>query len=47
MMRHGFRGAAEISATLDHLGAFAHLAGHVPPQLRPLLRGHPWPKRCA
>lgn len=33
MMRHGFRGAAEIAATLDHLGAFAHLAGAVPPQL--------------
>lgn len=33
MMRHGFRGGAELAATLDHLGAFAHLAGHVPPQL--------------
>ncbi|NOW45384.1 cobaltochelatase CobN [Novosphingobium sp. SG751A] len=33
MMRHGFRGAAEIAATLDHLGAFAHLAGCVPPHL--------------
>lgn len=33
MCRHGFRGAAEIAATLDHLGAFAHLAGAVPPQL--------------
>ena len=33
MMRHGFRGAAELAATLDHLGAFAHLAGAVPPQL--------------
>ncbi len=33
MMRHGFRGGAEIAATLDHLGAFAHLAGVVPPQL--------------
>lgn len=33
MMRHGFRGAAELAATLDHLGAFAHLAGVVPPQL--------------
>ncbi len=29
MMRHGFRGAAEIAATLDHLGTFAHLAGAV------------------
>ncbi|MFN4099870.1 MAG: cobaltochelatase subunit CobN [Pararhodobacter sp.] len=33
MMNHGFRGGAEIAATLDHLGAFAHLAGAVPPQL--------------
>ncbi|MCJ2189012.1 cobaltochelatase subunit CobN [Novosphingobium beihaiensis] len=33
MMRHGFRGGAELAATLDHLGAFAHLAGGVPPQL--------------
>ncbi|WCT79311.1 cobaltochelatase subunit CobN [Novosphingobium humi] len=33
MMRHGFRGAAEIAATLDHLGAFAHLAGGVPSHL--------------
>ncbi len=33
MRRHGFRGAAEITATLDHLGAFAHLAGAVPSQL--------------
>ena len=33
MMRHGFRGGAEIAATLDHLGAFAHLTGQVPPQL--------------
>ncbi|PVX30311.1 cobaltochelatase subunit CobN [Sphingomonas pokkalii] len=33
MRRHGFRGAAEIAATLDHLGTFAHLAGAVPPQL--------------
>ncbi|WP_010546346.1 cobaltochelatase subunit CobN [Sphingomonas elodea] len=33
MLRHGFRGAAEIAATLDHLGSFAHLAGAVPPQL--------------
>ncbi len=33
MMRHGFRGAAEIAATLDHLAAFAHLAGVVPPHL--------------
>jgi len=32
MMRHGFRGAAEIAATLDHLGAFAHLADAVSPQ---------------
>ncbi|HRY06154.1 MAG TPA: cobaltochelatase subunit CobN [Hyphomicrobiaceae bacterium] len=33
MMRHGFRGAAEIAATLDHMGAFAHLAGVVPSHL--------------
>ena len=33
MMRHGFRGGAELAATLDHLGAFAHLAGSVPPHL--------------
>lgn len=26
MMRHGFRGAAEIASTLDHMAAFAHLA---------------------
>ena len=26
MVAHGFRGAAEIAATLDHLAAFAHLA---------------------
>lgn len=33
MQRHGFRGAAEIAATLDHLGAFANLAGVVGPHL--------------
>ena len=33
MMRHGFRGAAELAATLDHMGAFAHLSATVPPQL--------------
>ncbi|SNT68560.1 cobaltochelatase subunit CobN [Paracoccus seriniphilus] len=33
MTRHGFRGAAEIAATLDHLAAFAHLAQAVPPHL--------------
>lgn len=33
MMAHGFRGAAEIAATLDHLAAFAHLAGVVPAHL--------------
>ncbi|MEI4572915.1 cobaltochelatase subunit CobN, partial [Klebsiella pneumoniae] len=27
MMRHGFRGAAELAATLDHMGMFAHLSG--------------------
>jgi len=33
MMRHGFRGGAEIAATLDHLAAFAHLAQVVPAHL--------------
>lgn len=33
MMRHGYRGAAEIAATLDHLAAFAHLARVVSPAL--------------
>ncbi|KAF0115565.1 MAG: cobaltochelatase CobN [Rhodobacteraceae bacterium] len=33
MMNHGFRGAAEIAATLDHMAAFAHLAQVVPPHL--------------
>lgn len=33
MMRHAFRGGAEIAATLDHMAAFANLAGVVPPQL--------------
>ncbi|MDO5612475.1 MAG: cobaltochelatase subunit CobN [Paracoccus sp. (in: a-proteobacteria)] len=33
MIPHGFRGAAEIAATLEHLAAFAHLAGAVPPHL--------------
>ena len=33
MRAHGFRGAAEIAATLDHMAAFAHLAGVVGPQL--------------
>ncbi|WP_210878912.1 cobaltochelatase subunit CobN [Roseovarius autotrophicus] len=33
MMRHGFRGAAEIAATLDHLAGFAHLADAVPSHL--------------
>lgn len=33
MMNHGFRGAAEISATLDHMAAFAHLAQVVQPHL--------------
>jgi cobaltochelatase CobN len=28
-MRHGFRGAAEIAATLDQMALFAHLAGVV------------------
>ena len=33
MMRHGFRGAAEIAATLDNLAAFAHLTRDVPGHL--------------
>jgi len=33
MMRHGFRGAAEIAATLEHMAAFAHLADAVPAHL--------------
>ena len=33
MRRHGFRGAAEIAATLDHLAAFARLADAVSPHL--------------
>ena len=38
MMRHGFRGAAEIAATLEHMAAFAHLADAVPvASVRPLL----------
>jgi len=33
MMAHGFRGAAEIAATLEHMAAFAHLANAVPAHL--------------
>lgn len=33
MKSHGFRGAAEIAATLDHLAAFSHLARVVPSHL--------------
>jgi len=33
MLRHGFRGAAEIAATLEHMAAFAHLANAVPSHL--------------
>ena len=33
MRRHGFRGAAEIAATLENMAAFAHLAGAVGPHL--------------
>ncbi|MCB5410675.1 cobaltochelatase subunit CobN [Pseudogemmobacter faecipullorum] len=33
MMRHGFRGAAEIAATLEHMAAFAEWAGAVPDSL--------------
>lgn len=39
MMRHGFRGGAEIAATLEHLAAFAHLAGVVPSHLFDLYHG--------
>ncbi|MCB1515842.1 MAG: cobaltochelatase subunit CobN [Hyphomicrobiaceae bacterium] len=33
MMAHGFRGAAEIAATLEHMAAFAHLSNTVPAHL--------------
>ncbi len=33
MMEHGFRGGAEIAATLEHLAAFAHLTRAVPGHL--------------
>jgi len=33
MRRHGFRGAAEIAATLENMAAFAHLAGVVGPHI--------------
>ncbi|MEM9971003.1 MAG: cobaltochelatase subunit CobN, partial [Pseudomonadota bacterium] len=33
MRAHGFRGAAEIAATLEHMAAFAHLAEAVAPHL--------------
>ncbi|GAA6203005.1 cobaltochelatase subunit CobN [Aquicoccus sp. SU-CL01552] len=33
MRTHGFRGAAEIAATLEHMAAFAQLAGAVGPHL--------------
>lgn len=33
MMRHDFRGGAEIAATLEHMAAFAHLADAVHPAL--------------
>ena len=33
MMRHGFRGAAEIASTLDNLGAYANLTRSVPAHL--------------
>jgi cobaltochelatase CobN len=33
MMAHGFRGAAEIAATLEHMAAFAQLASSVPAHL--------------
>ena len=33
MMRHGFRGAAEIAATLEHMAAFARMAQATPAHL--------------
>ncbi len=33
MMRHGFRGGAEIAATLDNLAAYAHLTRDIPAHL--------------
>jgi cobaltochelatase CobN len=33
MQAHGFRGGAEIAATLDHMASFAHLAKAVPDHL--------------
>lgn len=33
MREHGFRGAAEIATTLEHMASFAHLAGVVGPHL--------------
>ncbi len=39
MQRHGFRGAAEIAATLDHMASFAHLSGTVAPHLFDLYHG--------
>jgi cobaltochelatase CobN len=33
MTQHGFRGAAEIAATLEHMATFAHLAEAVPSHL--------------
>ncbi|HYP63350.1 MAG TPA: cobaltochelatase subunit CobN, partial [Acidocella sp.] len=33
MMAHGFRGGAELAATLDHMAAFANLADTVPAHL--------------
>lgn len=33
MMQHGFRGAAEIAATLEHMAAFAQLSQSVPAHL--------------
>ncbi len=39
MMAHGFRGAAEIAATLEHMAAFAHLSNSVPAHLFDLYYG--------
>jgi cobaltochelatase CobN len=45
MMRHGFRGAAEIAATLDNLAAFAQLTRQVPAHLFDLPSRPRWAER--
>ena len=47
MRRHGFRGGAEIAATLENMAAFAHLADVVPcASLRSLLGGDAGRRGC-